>query len=185
MSVLFSGNGHPLLCHAHDFCLFFVWYGNVVPSLAVDTWISSEFGWRHKQCLQLETFFNLPGSWENVLNQQYTQVCYVTVTVLETSGTKTMKKLKHLLWDMMIVLWRVTGRAEPTECKPTLSWSTQHCLKMEEQWATNHCQSGCITTVRLLGLCGRKSIKYIAKATTGSCIALSELSSRSITCQGI
>lgn len=151
----------------------------------VDTWISSEFDWRHKQCLLLETFINLPVSWENVLNQQYTQVCYVTMTLLETRGTKIMKKIKHLMWDMMIQLWRIMGHTELTKCKPTLSWSRQYHLKMEKLWASACCQSGCTTTVRLLGLCGRKSIKYISKATTGSCIALSELSSRSITCQGI
>lgn len=113
MSVLFSGNGHPLLCRPYNFCLYFMYYWNFVPSLAVDTWISSEFDWRYEQCLLLEAFFSLPVSWENVLNQLYTDVCYITMILLETSSTKIMKKLEHLIWDMMmIVLWRIMEHAD-------------------------------------------------------------------------
>lgn len=61
----------------------------------MDTWINSGFYWRQEQCLlfvQAEAFFKLPVSWENGLNQQYTPVCYVTMQLLETSGTKIVKK---------------------------------------------------------------------------------------------
>lgn len=139
MSVLFSGNGHPLLCHLCNFCLYFTYYGNFVPSLAVDTWISSEFDWRHKQCLLLEIFFSLPMSWENVLNQQYPQVCYVTMTLLGTSGTKIMKKLKHLsgiwwceeLWD--VVSWLNANQLSAGPGSTTWKWKNSELVIVVSQ----------------------------------------------------
>lgn len=75
-----------------------------------------------------------------------------------------IKKWIDLMVSMLIVWWRNMWHAELPKCKRKMSSSQHSAGPGSSTWkskSSSSRQSVCIATVRILGLCGRKSINTL------------------------